>query len=269
MRLALPSLLALICVACGSTGGTGGTCVPGASDACFCTDGRMGAQTCQSDRTFDACVCTGSAAGGGAGGGTGGGSGGGTGGGDAGTSDGGVPAKRVFVTFNVYTGDLKTQGGGTDGLDGADKLCALAAASVNLGGQWKAWLSTSSVNAIDRIAEVGPWLNLAKQVVFFNKATVKSGALVPIRYSERAHDITSGGPTSATWTGTNGDGVRSQPGTADRTCLDWTIGTVDISAPPSSWNQAQDGSGLSAGKLWTEFGIHHCDDKHRLVCFEQ
>ena len=34
-------------------------CVPGASAACTCTDGRSGAQVCRADRTFDACVCAG------------------------------------------------------------------------------------------------------------------------------------------------------------------------------------------------------------------
>jgi hypothetical protein len=33
------------------------TCVPGASAACACTDGRAGAQLCGKDGTFEACVC--------------------------------------------------------------------------------------------------------------------------------------------------------------------------------------------------------------------
>lgn len=36
-----------------------GGCTPGASVACTCTDGRTGAQVCQSDRTLGTCSCTG------------------------------------------------------------------------------------------------------------------------------------------------------------------------------------------------------------------
>jgi hypothetical protein len=32
-------------------------CIPGMSASCACTSGRMGAQVCQSDRTYGACVC--------------------------------------------------------------------------------------------------------------------------------------------------------------------------------------------------------------------
>lgn len=43
--------------ACGSSGGA--TCVEGQSVACTCTDGTTGAQVCQADHTFGACMCTG------------------------------------------------------------------------------------------------------------------------------------------------------------------------------------------------------------------
>ena len=35
--------------------------------------------------------------------------------------------KRIFATRETYTGDLKTAGGGSTGLEGADNICALAA----------------------------------------------------------------------------------------------------------------------------------------------
>jgi hypothetical protein len=39
------------------SGEQGERCVPGQAVACPCTDGRMGAQTCEDDGTFAACVC--------------------------------------------------------------------------------------------------------------------------------------------------------------------------------------------------------------------
>lgn len=68
--------------------------------------------------------------------------------------------KRIFLTRSYFDGNLKLAGDGLDGLSGGDNLCARAATSVNLGGNWKAWLSTSTVDAIDRIQEAGPWVDL-------------------------------------------------------------------------------------------------------------
>src|SRR5690606_40551827 len=56
----------------------------------------------------------------------------------------------VFITSNFYDGDLKTAGAGTTGLDGADKLCQLHADAASLAGTYRAWLSASTVDAIDR-----------------------------------------------------------------------------------------------------------------------
>ncbi len=39
-------------------GGTPASCVPGASVACACTTGQQGAQTCTSEGTFAACMCS-------------------------------------------------------------------------------------------------------------------------------------------------------------------------------------------------------------------
>lgn len=46
-------LLTLIGAGCGSKS----TCVPGQSAACVCSDGSGGAQLCQHDGTFGACMC--------------------------------------------------------------------------------------------------------------------------------------------------------------------------------------------------------------------
>jgi hypothetical protein len=55
--------------------------------------------------------------------------------------------KYIFVTNQTYPGDLKTAGGGTDGYDGANKLCQAAANAgsvTNIGGVWKALLETNN-----------------------------------------------------------------------------------------------------------------------------
>jgi hypothetical protein len=55
-----------------------------------------------------------------------------------------------------FGGDLRYNGAAT-GLDGADAICQEIARRVGFGHRtWKAYLSTSTVNAIDRIG-TGPW----------------------------------------------------------------------------------------------------------------
>lgn len=63
-----------------------------------------------------------------------------------------------------FGGDLRY--GTSDGLTGADKICADTAerAMAGNGKTWKAYLSTSTVNAIDRIG-AGPWYDRLGRVV--------------------------------------------------------------------------------------------------------
>jgi hypothetical protein len=60
-------------------------------------------------------------------------------------ADAGLSGKRVFVTSQGTNGNL-------NGLAGADDICRKAAIAAGLGDvEWRAWLSTSKVNAIKRI----------------------------------------------------------------------------------------------------------------------
>lgn len=64
-----------------------------------------------------------------------------------------------------FGGDLR-YGGATDGLTGADNICQEIANRVCHGHKtWKAYLSTSTVNAKDRIAGTGPWYDYAGNLV--------------------------------------------------------------------------------------------------------
>src|SRR5437016_3643883 len=146
----------------------GSTCTPGASVACACGDGTQGAQICRPDGTFDSCQCT--------------------------IQHGGPvvdmggnsqnpilhdlalsPAtggKRVFVTSTAYLGSAVTS------------ACSDAAAAANLGGTWDAWLSTQSMDAIDKVTGSGPWKRLDGQVAFNNHAGLATQPLVAIDITE-------------------------------------------------------------------------------------
>ena len=61
--------------------------------------------------------------------------------------------KTVFVTSTEHTGDLKTEGVGATGLEGADNICNLRAQEAGLPGTYTAWLSDSSTVAKDRVTQ--------------------------------------------------------------------------------------------------------------------
>jgi hypothetical protein len=218
-----------------------GTCVNGQSISCACNDGRSGAQVCQSG-AYSACACTGAAtpdlagvvvdlAGG--------------------SNDGGV-GKRLFITASEYDGDLKTAGGASDGLTGADHLCATAAAAALLGGTWKAWLSGNGVNAIDRLNDVGPWSLTTGERVFNNKANLQTVPLVPIVRDENGKMVT----TTQVWTGTD-DGGHEHVGkscNAFASNAPGMSGVVGDAMTPSSW---------------TATTLDACSVGHHLYCFEQ
>jgi hypothetical protein len=167
-------------------------------------------------------------------------------------------AKRIFVTSLATTGNLMAAGNGTNGLDGGDRLCAAAAAAATLGGSWKAWLSSSSVNAIDRVADVGPWYLVDRcTLVFANKAAmVVTGPAAAI---DRRADGSMAPPVDL-WTGTKATGVKDA-----FTCNDWTNdqpihgyeGTVGI------------GSNLAFAGSWTETATDPCHLSAVLICIEQ
>ncbi len=119
---------------------------------------------------------------------------------------------------------------------------------------WKAWLSTTTANAIDRIAEVGPWfLAHGATKLFANKAQF---AIAP----SHAIDLDEAGsavqPPLAVWTGTLSSGK------AGLTCADWTMGLAK-----ATWGS----TGAISG--WTDVGAdatsQECEGGLHLYCVEQ
>ncbi|WP_353642037.1 hypothetical protein [Mesorhizobium sp. WSM2239] len=152
-------------------------------------------------------------------------------------------------------------GNGADlgGLAGADAHCqSLAEAAGSSGKTWRAYLSTSSENAKDRIGS-GPWFNAKGEKIADDVASLHSdannitketalnekGEVVSGRGDEpNRHDIL---------TGSMPDGTVA----ADQTCGDWTLGGaegvamvghhdrmgLDDSAAAKSWNSSHPSRG--------------------------
>jgi hypothetical protein len=176
------------------------------------------------------------------------------------------PPKRVFVTSASYDGNL-------GGLSGADQSCQLLADAATLGGTFKAWLSSTTTSASERLTHsTGPYTLINGTKVASSWAGLTSGALlVPINVNEK------GGPPPAqpaacgsvnvpvVWTSTSPTGALGT--TQGATCADWTTS--------SSSNGAVFGLADHADASWTDgcsvqaAGSLICATSAALYCFEQ
>lgn len=176
-------------------------------------------------------------------------------------SDGAIPetSKRIFVTSAKY-------GAALGGLAGADALCGSAASSAALGGQWRAWLSSSTQSASNRLVHSAvPYLLLGTgEVVAKDWAGLTSGAL------ERAIDRDEYGtkvPVKSAWTSTQGTGLFSGNSSASA-CQDWTSSNASDHAACGSTSAAPDGGAIPAD-TWTLNFSSGCDATFSLYCVEQ
>ncbi len=164
--------------------------------------------------------------------------------------------KRVFVTSLGYNGSL----GGTRG---ADSVCATAVGVAGLRGNWIAWISDSSRNAIDRISDVGPWYRLDGYRVFDNKAQLMQTPQAPIDVDE------TGAINHAqnVWTGTSvGGTVSDGDGGSVLDCQDWNTSGSN-QTPPLPIGRI--GSTNFKDGQWTDVGTDTCNQLDRIYCFEQ
>jgi hypothetical protein len=159
-------------------------------------------------------------------------------------TDGINETKRVFVTSLATNASF-------GGLVGADAICQSQANGAALGGTWRAWISTSTVDAKDRIVD-GEYQLLNGQIVANNKADLIDGSI------DNAIDIDQNStPVVGTqvWTGTNFGGTFSAS-----SCTDWT----DYVGGPGTI-----GATMNTDASWTAIGGAGCSSSFRLYCFEQ
>ena len=175
-----------------------------------------------------------------------------------------APANMSFFVTSKNPG----QGGNFGGLAGADAHCQSLAAAVGAGGKtWHAYLSTSTVNAKDRIGN-GPWYNskgemIASNVADLHSANNKITAATALTEEGKSPNYLGGNPPAPLaqplqhdiLTGTNDDGTSS-----GMTCNNWTdgadaqgtLGHADrLGRNPgvNSWTSAHPSQGCSMEKL--------------------
>jgi hypothetical protein len=185
-------------------------------------------------------------------------------------ADAGVPpgAKRVFVTSLRYSANLRDEGGQATGRDSADAICQTLADAASLGGSFRAWLSTTDLDAIDHIAGTGPWYRLDGAVAFPNRASLGTTPQVPISIDEK---LGHPDPFYESWTGTGVGGHLAATSLASATCYDWTS-TVDSESIKGVLGVFGEGGGEldGTGPQWTNYAAGYCSPFSRhLYCFEQ
>lgn len=166
-----------------------------------------------------------------------------------------VPAGAQDATMSFFvTSAGPGKGADLGGIAGADAHCAsLAEAAGVTGKTWRAYLSTSSEDAKDRIG-AGPWVNAKGEKIADDVASLHSDAnnlTKQTALSEKGEVINGRGDTPNQHdilTGSNPDGTK----VADQTCGDWTMSGaegaamlghsdrtgLDDSAAAKSWNSS-------------------------------
>jgi hypothetical protein len=178
----------------------------------------------------------------------------------------GLVFKRMFITSTTYTGNL-------GGLSGADAACQARANAAGLGGTWKAILSSSTVNAKDRIGY--NWdgiINLLGTVLYFNPRSSRpnitdisgffsANPIIDVNYGITTEAKVYATGSSWTWTGTNIGGI-VYSGT---TCVDWTSNSTSY----SGWGGSE-GSNYSLYPVnWISGSVLNCNSSYQLYCIEQ
>ncbi|MSU89252.1 hypothetical protein GE300_06410 [Rhodobacteraceae bacterium 2CG4] len=172
-----------------------------------------------------------------------------------------VFAQDAAMSFFI-TSENPGNGADLGGLDGADAYCGELAAAAGVSGKtWRAYLSTSEVDARDRIGS-GPWVNAngdeiasdlealhGENNISKDTALDETGNVVNGRGDDpNRHDIL---------TGSNSDGTF-----AGQSCEDWTASGegsavvghhdrmgLDESPPMLSWNSSHPSRGCSLEAL--------------------
>jgi len=171
-------------------------------------------------------------------------------------------AQDSSMSFFI-TSENPGQGANFGGLAGADAHCsALAEAAGATGRTWRAYLSTSTENARDRIGS-GPWHNAAGELIA-NSVDHLHGPENPINkqtgLDETGNEVNGRGDSPNRHdilTGSLPDGTA-----AEQTCNDWTSGGdgsamvghhdrigLDESAAAKSWNASHPSRGCSLEAL--------------------
>ena len=189
----------------------------------------------------------------------------------------GAESAKAGPAMSFFVSSTGSKTANLGGLRGADRICQELASAVGLGNKtWRAYLSTSTENARDRIGD-GPWVNAKGETIAESLAALhdenapgvtkqtalnEKGEVVNGRGDEpNRHDILTGSLPDGT--------------AAPETCEDWTSSAADTagivghhdrmglddSDAAKSWNSSHSsrgGCGLEALRGTGGDGLFYC-----------
>ncbi|MBZ0103495.1 MAG: hypothetical protein K8I65_15150 [Thermoanaerobaculia bacterium] len=186
--------------------------------------------------------------------------------------------RRAFVTSVTGTGNIPSWPGssGATVLERADSICRARAAAASLpnASLYRAWLSTSTVDAYCHVQGLsgtranacggasqpggGPWYLVNGVSTFTPDLATLTGPGRVVYRGVYFDEFGAGVPNSydgAYWTGTAADGTATQ-----QNCSNWTTGDGSTSG---YYGTARGGS-----YVWTTWGHQSCSVTKRLLCLE-
>lgn len=168
----------------------------------------------------------------------------------------------VFVTEEKFAGDLDAPG-----LDGGihvgDDICSAEAADAGKGGVYKAFLSSTVEDALERVTRTSgsnrPAVDAMGTTLATSYAAMATeppdgGLLAPLARTASGSVVST---DERVWTGTFITGAAFPEGV----CRDWT--TPNDMAGAGHFGQVG-----HVDKLWVDSTNEGCSNKHRLYCFE-
>ena len=154
----------------------------------------------------------------------------------------------VFVTSTTFQANF-------GGLAGGDAICQQRAAAAGLPGNYLAWLSTSTVNASNRlIHSISPYERVDGVLVASNWADLTDGSLANTISRTESNATLSAG---LVWTATTGAGNYT-----GNSCADWTSNFLVITAGTG-------GLSNTSNSNWTNSGSTACSGTARIYCIQQ
>ncbi len=161
----------------------------------------------------------------------------------------------VFVTSTTGTGNLAswTGSGVSAGLTGADNVCRARALAADLPepDSFVAWLSTTAVDAKDRITADGPFRRVDGPMIAGSKAELLDGLLAT---TLAVTELGTYMPAPNAYTGTSIAGVDT-----GANCSEWTVSASNVGA---TFGQAS-----VWGNNWTQyFQTTACNSSKSLYC---
>lgn len=165
-----------------------------------------------------------------------------------------TPTATPSPVFNIAFVTSATLSGNLGGLAGADAECASLASAASLpAGTYKAWLSTSTVNASSRLGSARGFVRPDGKPFADRVSDITAGTIYnPLSLDESGEDI----GFQNIWTGTADDGTATT-----ETCSDWTDG--------SNNSFGEEGSPTGGPGAWSDRGgAGGCASPEPFYCFD-